>query len=194
MTEPSPEPVNAQPDGTSPPPPELKLPGWVGAAIGITLVVLGAMAVYTGFHSRSIRPAAKSESSEPSMLGTFSMPEDSGGAPGAPEAGASRIAPGSADNHVSAQAPRVPPAESISVRRAVVFSIEPSSALVFVNGAAIGPANQFSAPSEAYEFGEAGTFVVKFVADGYRDGEVVVVADNGAAEDVAVIGMKLERR
>jgi hypothetical protein len=184
-------PAPPPPEGSSVPqaPPvekELHLPGWIPPAIGIALVLLGAMAVYTGFRPRT-KAADRMILTEPSVTRLTST-EDSGGAPGAPEPGASRVLPGETGEVVPEPGPM--PAGSIapiSVRRGVIFDVEPKDAMVYVNDAPIGPASQFASKTDVYEFAQSGAFRIRLVAPGYRDAEFQVTAEHDGDNEVATI-------
>ncbi len=171
---------------------ELQLPGWIPPAIGVVLVLLGAMAVYTGFRPRT-KAADRMILTEPSVTRLTST-EDSGGAPGAPEPGASRVFPGEAGELVPEPGPM--PAGTIapiSVRRGVIFDVEPKDAMVYVNDARIGPASQFAAKTEVYEFAQSGAFRIRLVAPGYRDAEFNVTAEHDGQYEVATLKAALQK-
>lgn len=193
----------------APPPPEeerrLELPGWVPAAIGLTLVLLAAMAVYTGFRTQ-VRPQERTDAVSPFTEADGLFPEESGGPPGAPGPGGSRVsseedipAPasiGEADEPalaISGDATGVDGRTSLAVRRGLVFDVEPGEAVVYVNDVAVGAVRQFDSPDSAYEFAEEGVFSVKVALPGYSEVELVVTAGPDAAEETATVSLRLER-
>lgn len=208
MSEIEPQPAESKEASTPPPPPEerrLELPGWVPAAIGLTLVLLASMAVYTGFSTR-VRPQPATES--PADVSPFSMDEgifieEAGGAPGAPGPGDSRVTPegdvpvtGSAPEDgspmsISGDGASVSGRMSLAVRRGLVFDVTPEDAALYVNDVAVGTARQFSSTETAYEFSEAGVFSVKIAAPGHAEVELVVNAGPDAPEETAVVALRL---
>lgn len=184
----------------------LELPSWVPAAIGLTLVLLAAMAVYTGFRTQ-VRPHGQETAAEVSPFteadGFFL--EESGGPPGAPGPGGSRVtaeedvpSPGSPSERggatlaISGDAEGVTGRKSIAVRRGLVFDVTPSEAVVYVNDVAVGSVRQFDSPESAYEFAEEGVFSVKVSAPGYAEVELIVDAGPDEAEETAVVQLRLE--
>src|SRR5438876_10083147 len=107
-------------------PEEPGLPSWVPTAIGIVLVIMAALAVYTGLRFRTPTLAngiIKSRRPPRAMTG--------GGPPGEPEPGASLMFP---ENAPSASAPAPGSAAQISARRGMMTNVLPDDALVYVNG------------------------------------------------------------
>ncbi len=173
---------------------QLALPAWVPAAIGLTLVALAAMAVYTGFRTRVKPPERATEVGAPFTEVDGLYPEDSGGPPGAPEPGASRVRPGSEvpapgpSDDEKVEASRV----GIAASRGIVFDVQPSDAVIYVNDVEVGSARQFAAAEDAYEFAEEGAFLVRIAAAGHEEFEVVVLADRDAAKEIAEVSVQLE--
>ena len=81
---------------------------------------------------------------------------------------------------------------TLSVRRGLVFDVDPSDATIFVNDVAVGSARQFNSPDEAYEFAEEGLFTVRLAAPGYDEAELLVSADRDAQEEIAEVSMRLQ--
>lgn len=184
----------------------LELPGWVAPAIGLVLVAIAAMAVWTGFRPRT-RPEAKIVITGPSAVDSTGMPEDSGGAPGDPGPGQSRVVQSDSGGEVppaeplpGGELPRatiegtaagVTPTTSFEVRRGIAFESDRPDAIVYVNDVPIGDAAQFVAKDQAYEFAQEGKFTVRVVAKDGTEARFVVVATASAETDVALIRVRL---
>ncbi|MCM2313865.1 MAG: hypothetical protein NDJ92_01765 [Thermoanaerobaculia bacterium] len=186
----------------------LALPRWVAPAIGLALVAIAAMAVWTGFRPRT-RPEARLVITEPAVSRSTGMPEDSGGAPGNPEPGASRMVQSESGGAVpdaqplpEGELPRitiegnqagVTQTSSVEVRRGIAFDADRPDAIVYVNDLPIGDAGQYSAKDQAYEFAQEGTFNVRVVAKDGTEARFVVVATAAAQTDVLMIRVRLAR-
>jgi hypothetical protein len=181
----------------------LALPAWVPAAIGLTLVLLAAMAVYTGFRTQ-VRPLERSRSLAPFAETDGLYPEESGGSPGAPGPGGSRVTPegevptpeplGGGDNAglaIEGDATGLVGRRSLAARRGVVFDVDPPDAVIWVNDVAVGAARQFASVDQAYEFAEEGVFTIRVTAPRRAEIELEVSADHGAEEEIARITIKL---
>ncbi len=161
------------------------LPKWVPALIGIVLVLMAALAVYTGLRFRTPTLAngiIKTRRPPRAMTG--------GGPPGEPEPGFSLVFPEhapAADGAVVAGAP------AMSARRGMITNVLPDDAMVFVNGVAIGEAKQFNTLEEVYDFPAPGSYTIRLVAPGYKEVQFVVTANEDAKEEIARINAKLER-
>lgn len=184
----------------------LKLPRWVPLTIGIALVIIAGLAVYTGLTYRQ-QGIGRAFRRLPMMNRV-----DRGGAPGEPEAGASRMMhgvagdtipvpePGSGDYEtrvaITGGADGVVPSIRLSARRGVILKVEPSDAIVYVNDAPMGTAAQFSTPEQVWEFPDVpeGTFTIRLEAPGYRAYEYVVTSDPDAETEVATLEVKLAKR
>lgn len=205
--EPSPELPSESPAAPEETP--LELPRWVAPAIGLALVAIAAMAVWTGFRPRT-RPEARLVITEPAVSRSTGMPEDSGGAPGNPEPGASRVVQSSESGGAVPPAQPLPEGElpritiegnqagvtqtsSVEVRRGIAFDADRPDAIVFVNDLPIGDAGQYSAKDQAYEFAQEGTFTVRVVAKDGTEARFVVVATAAAQTDVLMIRVRLAR-
>jgi hypothetical protein len=177
------------------------LPPWVPVMIGVVLVALAGLAVYTGLRSRAA-PDERISTRRPS-----GGPVERGGAPGEPQAGASRVLHGEGGESIPLPAPTdtgnlarvaitgdrggVSSTVRYAARRGAMFSIEPADATVFVNDHQIGPANQFSSPDQAYEFPEEGKFTVRLMAPGFRDETLIITADPLAEDEVVRVVRKM---
>jgi hypothetical protein len=185
-------------------PPEAPLmPGWVPIVIGLALVIMAALAVFTGLRYRE--PAAISR-----LITRRSTPRQTAPAPpGEPTPGASLVYPGDADNVPQANAPvesrsraeivgggaaGVNSVVRIEARRGMLTKVEPDDALVYVNDLAIGEARQFNTPDEIYDFAAPGSYTIRITAPGYRERTFVVNASEGAKNEIARIEIKLEKQ
>ena len=181
------------------------LPAWVPAAIGVVLVAIASLAVYTGIRYRSgslastglIRPRRAPK------------PMNGNGPPGEPEPGASLIFPGeSGDNTPTASAPVTGHARAeisgggtagvtatvrLWARRGMMTHVDPPDAVVYVNNIAIGQANQLNSANEIYDFPAAGSYTVRLSAPGYRDEQFIITAADSAADEIAKIDVKLKK-
>ncbi len=195
-------PPNAPPPG--PQVAETTLPRWVPILIGAILIVMAALAVFTGLRYRTnttlvsiVHPRHKVQ--EPATPAP----------PGEPEAGASLIFPGaSGDNAPTAHPPvsgqaravitgsgeSIDASVRIWARRGMQLSVVPDDAVVYVNDVAIGQARQFNSPDEIYDFPAAGSYTVKLTAPGYKDRSYVVTASDTAKAEIARIEAKLDKQ
>jgi len=168
------------------PPEAPSMPGWVPTMIGIVLVAMAALAVWTGLRYRN-----------PTLAGSIIHPRRtprviSGNGPGGePEPGASLVFP---ENSPTAGSGPATGANVMSARRALVTNVLPDDAMVYVNGVLIGEAKQFNAAHEGYDFPSAGSYTIKLTAPGYKDAQFVVNASDDAQQEVARIDVRLSRQ
>ena len=183
---------------------ENHLPRWVPTLIGAVLVLLAALAVYTGVRYRN---PTLSDVLHPRRTATTQTA--GGGPPGEPGPGASLVFPGeSGDNAPIASdavtgrsratitgggAMGVTAAVRLWARRGMITSVVPEDAMIYVNDLAIGEAKQFNTPDEVYDFPAPGSYTVRVVAPGYRERVFVVTADENARDEVARIEARLAR-
>src|SRR5216684_3653682 len=134
-------------------PDQAQLPGWVPTAIGIVLVIMAALAVYTGLRYRNPTLAG-------SIIKTRHPPRamTGGGPPGEPEPGASLVFP---ENSPTAGGPTVGGGQQMTARRGLITNVIPDDAMVFVNGVAIGEARQFNTIDKVYDFPAEGNYTVR---------------------------------
>ena len=162
------------------------LPSWVPTSIGVVLVLMAALAVWTGLRYRN-----------PTLANGIIHPRrpprgmTGGGPPGEPEPGASLVFP---ENAPTAAAGVATGAGVIAARRALVTNVLPDDAMVYVNGVLIGQAKQFRGGSEGYDFPAAGAYTIKLSAPGYKDAQFVVNASEDAQQEVARLDVKLQRQ
>lgn len=180
---------------------EPEMPRWVPTVIGLVLVILGALAVYTGVRYRN--PTLAND-----IIHSRRVPRSTpaAGAPGEPEAGASLIFPGeSGDNTPAAGAPVTGRARAsitggpqgvnvtprLSARRGLMTVVQPDDAMIYVNDLAIGEASRFDTENEIYDFPAPGSYTIRIVAPGYREQQFVVTAAENARDEVVRLGVKL---
>jgi hypothetical protein len=194
MTEPTPE------DERDLGPPPAAFPRWVPVLIGVVLVAIAALAVYTGLRYRDDGTMTEHVgANEGTRTRQTAAP---GGEPGA---GASLVLP---ENTPTANAPVTGDARAVITgggaggvqssiriwaRRGMVLNVLPDDALVYVNETPIGAVNQFNSMDEAFEFAEPGSYNVKLSAPDHRDRMYVVTVAENAPNDVARISVKLEK-
>jgi hypothetical protein len=175
------------------------LPGWVPILIGLVLVALAALAVFTGLQYRNstivgvVKPRRVPAANTPAP-------------PGEPQAGASLVFNGESGDNAPVAHPAVTGQARATItgtgnviegtvriwaRRGMTTAITPPDALVYVNDVPVGQANQLTA--QPYEFPQAGSYTVRITAPGYRDRLFVVTAADSAKEEIATIVAKLAR-
>jgi hypothetical protein len=182
---------------------EPHLPRWVPTVIGVVLVTLAVLAVYTGVRYQN--PTLADGIIRPRRTTTV---VSGGGPPGEPGPGASLIFPGeSGDNAPTASDPvtgrsratitggAAGVASSIRLwaRRGMITKVVPDDAMIYVNDLAIGEARQFNGPDEIYDFPAPGSYTVRVIAPGYKERQFVVTAAENAPEEIARIDVKLAR-
>lgn len=162
------------------------LPAWVPATIGVLLVVMAGLAVYTGIRYRG--PALAG-----GIIKRRTPPHGltNAGPPGEPEPGGSLVFPGS-----NAEAKAAVPGNVVrfNARRGLITNVIPDDAMVYVNDLAIGQAKQFNSADEVYDFPAPGSYTIRFVAPGFKERQFVVTAADNAAQEIARIDVKLERQ
>ena len=173
------------------------LPRWVPVLIGGVLVLIAALAVFTGLRNRASSLVGMVSRDTPRVR-TSPAP------PGEPGAGSSLVVP---DNVPVANAPvagqsraeitggpgGVDAAMRSWARRGMVLNVLPEDAMVYVNDLPIGEVKQFNSMDEVYDFAEPGSYTVRLVANGYREKRFVVTAADDAKVDIARISVKLEK-
>jgi hypothetical protein len=187
------------------PPDETPLmPKWVPAVIGVVLVALAALAVYTGLRYREPTLAngvVKSRRPARPMTG-------GAGPPGEPEPGSSLVFPGDgADNTPAAREAVTGHARAeitgtghgvtstmrIWARRGMMTNVVPDEAMVSVNDLVIGQAKQFNEPDEIYDFPAPGSYTIHISAPGYKDQQFIVTVAEDAKQEIARLDVKLQR-
>lgn len=175
----------------------LLMPRWVPILIGIVLVLIGALAVWTGIryrHPTLANGIVKSRRAPRPMTGA--------GPPGEPEPGSSLMFPGESPTASAPIAGRtrveisgggtqgVSAVMRLWARRGMSVNATPDDAIVYVNDTPIGQASQWTG---VYEFAQPGSYTVRIVAPGYKEQMYVVTAAENARDEVATITTKLER-
>jgi hypothetical protein len=176
------------------------MPSWVPVVIGALLVVIAALAVFTGLRYRGetitshVQPRTESRATSPAP-------------PGEPGAGASLVFHGSeGDNTPAANEPvsgdsravitggpgGVSSTVRIWARRGMVLDVQPETSMVYVNDVPIGEAAQFNTADEIYDFAASGSYTVKVVAPHGAHRTFIVTASDDAKDNVALIAAKLE--
>lgn len=181
------------------------MPRWVPVLIGVVLLIIAALAVYTGMRYRGGPLGRALERA------TTSMVRSEGGAPGEPQPGASRVLHGGGGDHVPTPRPvttdedegskvvirggpeGVIPSIRLTAQRAMHVHVDPSSAVVYVNDQPVGVAVQFSG-ADLYEFSEEGEYTVRLVADGYEEIEYTVLVRQDAKTEIADILATLKKK
>ncbi len=178
------------------------MPPWVPALIGVVLVSMATLAVYTGLRYRNppqVSPVIKRHPLHPMTGGA--------GPPGEPEPGASLIFPGDADNTPAAREAVTGNARAeitgtghgitstvrIWARRGMMTNVTPGDAIVTVNDLVIGQAKQFSTMNEVYDFPAPGSYTIHLSAPGYKDQQFIVTVADDAKLEIARLDVKLER-
>ena len=185
--------------------PEGGMPRWVPVLIGVVLLIIAVLAVYTGMRYRG-GPLGRAFG-----RATTSMVRSEGGAPGEPQPGASRVLHGVGGDHVPAPRPATSgedeeskviirggpegtiPSIRLTAQRAMHIHVDPSSAVVYVNDQPVGVAEQFTGP-DLYEFPEEGEYTVRLVADGYEEIEYTVLVQQDAKTEIADIQATLKKK
>lgn len=180
------------------------MPRWVPAVIGVVLVAMAGLAVYTGIRYRTPTLANGIVKSRHPARGMTS----GAGPPGEPEPGASLVFPGdAADNTPAAHEAVTGRARAevrgsghgitstvrIWARRGMITSVFPDDAMVSVNDLVIGQAKQFDTMDEVYDFPAPGSYTIRFSAPGYKDQQFIVTVAENAKDEIARLDVKLAR-
>ena len=180
------------------------MPRWVPAVIGVVLVAMAALAVYTGVRYRTPTLAngvVKSRRPARAMTG-------GAGPPGEPEPGASLVFPGdSPDNaptahdavtgraraEITGTGHGITSTVRIWARRGMMTNVVPDDAMVSVNDLVIGQAQQFDKPDEIYDFPAPGSYTIHISAPGYKDQQFIVTVADDAKQEIARLDVKLAK-
>jgi hypothetical protein len=179
-----------------------QMPRWVPTLIGVVLVAMAALAVYTGIRYRN--PPLTNV-----IVKRHPVRSTAGGSgpPGEPEPGASLIFPGDADNTPAAREAATGNARAeitgsghgitstvrIWARRGMMTNVTPADAMVSVNDLVIGQAKQFSTMNEVYDFPAPGSYTIHISAPGYKDQQFVITVADDAKLEIARLDVKLEK-
>src|SRR5438874_4511512 len=146
--------MSIEPPPQEPEPASEPLPRWIPVTIGLVLLLMAALAVYTGMRYRESGNTFTNIVKPRRVTG----PAPASAPPGEPQPGASLAFPGEdAGNTPNANAPVTGRARAeitgggtggvqttvrLSARRGMILSIVPNDAMVYVNELLIGQANQ----------------------------------------------------
>jgi len=175
------------------------MPRWVPILIGVVLVTMAGLAIYTGLRSHD------------QLLTTKVQPRSDGrmspAPPGEPDAGASLVMHGNeGDDTTPAAKPAVEGSARavitggpggveatvrIWARRGMMLDVTPSESLVYVNDMMIGHARQFDTEDEIYDFPSPGSYTVRVVGPSNQEKTFIVTAADNAEQDVARLKAKL---
>ena len=174
------------------------MPRWVPILIGALLVVLAALAVFTGLRYRN--DESLTSQVRPRREHTMTPAP-----PGEPGAGASLVLHGeSGENTPTANAPVSGEARAVITggkegvqstvriwaRRGMVLNVLPEDAMVYVNNLLIGQVSQFNTMDEVYDFAEPGSYTVRIVSPSGAEKTYIITAGNEAKQDIARISVK----
>src|ERR1051325_10895908 len=175
--------------------PSAPMPRWIPILIGIVLVTLAALAIYTGLRyrdddtilahvpPRKARPTAPAPGGEPGAGASLVLPENTPVA-NEPLTSTSRVA-------ISGGPGGIQTTSRYWAKRGVVFNVLPEDTLIYVNDLPIGQVQQFNSMDEVYDFAEPGSYNVKLVApNGTAEKVFVVTAADDAKLEIARITWK----
>jgi len=180
------------------------MPRWVPTVIGVVLVVMAALAVYTGIRYRTptlVNDVVKSRRPARAMTA-------GAGPPGEPEAGSSLVFPGAAaDNtpaardaitgtaraEITGSGHGVTSTMRIWARRGLITNVVPEDAMVAVNDLVIGQARQFNSMDQVYDFPAPGSYTIHISAPSYKDQQFIVTVAENAQQEIARLDVKLLR-
>jgi hypothetical protein len=191
----APEPETADLVETSTP-----LPPWIPVLIGLVLVALAGLAVYTGLRYRR-------STLVDGMIKPRRVERMAPGMPGEQAPGSSLVLSGSGDEVPTALPPvsghsrtqitngpnGIATSTRLWARRGMLVHADPPDAEVYVNGLVIGEAQQFDAQDKIYDFPAAGSYDVRISKEGFKDVSYVITASNDAKQEVATLNVKLPK-
>jgi hypothetical protein len=183
-------------------PEPMVFPRWVPVLIGVVLLAMAALAVFTGlrYRTRTFTSIVRPQRTP--------APTRASAPPGEPEAGASLVLPGESGDNAPAAHPAVTGRSRavitneggtvnstvrIWARRGMILDVVPPDTVVYVNELPVGQASQFNSTDEIYDFPAAGSYNVRLSAPGFKDRQFVVTASETAKEEIARISVKLEK-
>jgi hypothetical protein len=180
--------------------PGTSMPRWVPVLIGVVLVSIAALAVYTGVRYRDDSTMAAHVRPRPER-------ETAPAPPGEPGAGESLVmhGGGDADTTPAANEPVQGQARAVIsggpggvqttvrmwARRGMVLNVIPDDAMVYVNDLLIGQVRQFNTMDEVYDFAAPGSYTIRIVAPSGGEKTFVVTAAEDAKQEVARISAKM---
>ena len=170
------------------------MPRWIPVLIGVVLVTLAALAVYTGLRfrtddtilahvpARKSRPTAPAPGGEPGAGASLVLPENT--------PVANEPVTGTSERIITGDKSGIQTTSRYWARRGVVFDVLPEDALVYVNDLPIGQVQQFNSMDEVYDFAEPGSYNVKLVAPNGAEKMFIVTAADDAQQEIARITWK----
>lgn len=177
----------------------MSMPRWVPILIGVILVTMAGLAVFTGLRYREDRPLGGAVKERHERTTTPAPP-------GEPDAGASLVmhgeegdttpvanepVPGHARAVITGGPGGVQSVVRMWARRGMVLNVLPEDSMVYVNDVLIGHVNQFNTMDEVYDFAQPGSYTVRIVAPNGAAGTYIVTASDDAKVDIARISAKL---
>lgn len=187
MTEHSPE-----SDLTKDEPTAAQIPRWVPVLIGLVLVSMAALAIYTGLRYREGTtltervpaqrevPQGSAPSGGPGAGASLVLPGDVTPAANAPVEGSARAV-------ITGGAGGVQSTVRIWASRGMMLDVTPAESMVYVNEVPIGEVAQFDSEDEVYDFAEPGSYNVRIVAPTGAERTFIVTATDTAEREVALI-------
>lgn len=175
------------------------MPRWVPILIGVVLVTMAALAIYTGLRYRD-------EGTLTAQVKPRRVERATSAPPGEPEAGASLVMHGNGDDTTpSANEPVAGSARAVIsggpagveatvriwARRGMLLQVTPPESMVYVNDTLVGHANQFDTENEIYDFPAPGSYTIRVVAPSNKQKTYVVTAADDAKQEVAHIKAEL---
>jgi hypothetical protein len=173
------------------------MPRWVPVLIGVVLVAIAGLAVFTGLRYRDDTLTSHVGDSQSANARQTAAP------PGEPDAGGSLVLPEStpaANEPVAGDARAVISGDTAGVqsqvriwaRRGMVLNVLPDDAEVHINGTPMGIVRQMNSMDEVHEFAAPGSYTVVIAAPQYKPRQYVVTVAENAPNDVARISAKLD--
>lgn len=193
MTDPIPESQQPEPE------PGAAMPRWVPVVIGVVLVIMAGLAIYTGLRFRDDGTLAEHVPPHTERGMTPAPPGEPGpgaslvmqGSEGGSTPAANAPVEGTARAVISGGPGGVESTLRIWARRGMLLRITPADSMVYVNDVPIGQVRQFDTIDEVYDFPAAGSYTVRVVAPDNKQKTYIVTAADDAKQDVVTIAAKL---
>lgn len=193
--------MTEQPEDLAPEPEPAPMPRWIPVLIGVVLVALAGLAVFTGLRyrddtltsqvrprqDRAMTPAPPGEPGAGASLVLHGESGENTPVANEPTAGQSRTVITGGRQGVSATT-------RVFARRGMVLNILPEDAMVYVNDLPIGQVRQFNTMDEVYDFAEPGAYTVRIIASDGAEQVFIVTAAEDAKQDIARISADLRKR
>jgi hypothetical protein len=176
------------------------MPKWVPVLIGVVLVVIAALAVFTGLRYRNADTLTDKVTPQRERVAGSAPPEEPGagaslvphGAEGETVPAANEPVQGGSRAIITGGRGGVQSTVRMWARRGMVFNVLPDDAMVYVNNVLIGEVRQFNTMDEVYDFAQPGSYTVRIVSPrGGSEKTFVVTASDDAKVAVARISAKL---